>query len=236
MYQEYRSAKTLSRIAMAGVGLVGLCTVISAFIGIAQIMRPDQTFDLDGTDATSVWLLLQGLVTLIQFPLYILAVVIYLVWLHRVYVNLPALRSDHTEYTPGWAVGWWFIPFANLVKPFQVVRNAWSESDPDFDPQMGFLSSVQAGAPAFMAIWWAFWLLSNISANISAQVYDPEDIRTVEVSGYLFIVTGILTPIAAGFAIKVIAEITDRQEQRFRNIGTAQQQQPPPPPIFDQNV
>lgn len=235
MSDTFRSPKTLSWFAIAGLGLVGATEVLAVLVGIAQIISPTRTLDLnDDGNAISLWLGLQGVVYLINFPTYILSVVLFLVWLFRVYKNLPALRSDSTEFTPGWAIGWWFVPFANLVKPYQVVRNAWSESDPDFEPSAGFLTSVQAGAPAFMSLWWAFWIISNISANITSKVYDPDTMKGVEISGYFFILTGIVTIIAAALAIKVILEISSRQEQRFAKIGLIAPSEPPPPPTFGQ--
>ncbi|MEP6787579.1 MAG: DUF4328 domain-containing protein [Acidobacteriota bacterium] len=231
---HYRSAKTLSWLVIAALAVVGICEMIAGLIGIAQITDPGRKLGSGAGElaSNSIWLVLQGVLALLQFPVYILSIVLFLVWLFRIYKNLPSLRSASTEFTPGWAVGWWFIPFANLVKPFQVVRSAWSESDPNFDPQTGFLTSVQAGAPAFMSLWWAFWILSNIAANITSKVYDPDKGGGVQFSGYFFILTGILSVAAAAFAIKVVMDITERQDQRFKNIGLVTLSEPPPPPIF----
>jgi hypothetical protein len=231
----YRSPKTLSLFAIAAIALVGVCEMVAGLIGFAQILDPKRVFNLGDTGSSSLWIILQGLVALVQFPVYILSIVLFLVWLFRTYKNLPALRSDSTEFTPGWAVGWWFIPFANLVKPFQAVRSVWAESDPDFDPGTGFLTSIQPGAPGFMSAWWAFWILSNIAANITSKVFDPDKAGVVEFSGYFFILTGILTVIAALLAIKVIYEITSRQDARFRVVGSIPLSQPPPPPMFGQH-
>jgi Domain of unknown function (DUF4328) len=49
-------------------------------------------------------------------------------WMHRAYRNLPALRAQALRWSPGWAAGGWFIPFANLVIPFQVMRELWHHS------------------------------------------------------------------------------------------------------------
>ena len=35
------------------------------------------------------------------------------------------------RWTPGWAIGGWFIPLANFVIPFLVVLETWRRSDPD---------------------------------------------------------------------------------------------------------
>lgn len=234
MIDAFRTPRMLSWLAIGGIGLDGAMGLLDALLGAAQLVSPGQAFDLeDGSGPMSVWFLLLGLIALAKFPVYVFSVVTFLMWLYRCYVNLPALRSDNMEFSPGWAVGWWFIPFANLVKPFQAVRTVWSESDPDFDPNFGFLSRTQAGAPAYMAIWWAAWLLSNFAANIAGNIFDPDRPSTFEISSWAFIVSGILTGFAALMAIKVIFEITNRQEQRFSNIGQTITATPPPPPRFD---
>jgi Domain of unknown function (DUF4328) len=43
--------------------------------------------------------------------------VTFLRWIFRASKNLHVLSSEPMAFTPGWAVGWFFIPFANLYKP-----------------------------------------------------------------------------------------------------------------------
>jgi hypothetical protein len=43
-------------------------------------------------------------------------IVAWLVWQHRVTENVWA-RGIHIDTTPGWAVGWWFVPVAGLWMP-----------------------------------------------------------------------------------------------------------------------
>jgi len=231
----YRSPVFLSRIAVIALVAISICQMLAVFIGFAQIASPTRVIDLEGLQNTSLWLAMQGLVALVEIGLLVASAVTFLMWLHRSYANLPALRSENTEFTPGWAVGWWFIPFANLVKPFQAVRNLWTESDPDIEPERPFLSAAGSSAPGFMSLWWAFWIIGNIADNITGRVFEPDDMRTVVLSGYFFIFTGIVRTIAAALAVKVILSISDRQEQRFTKIGIAQSYSPPPPPTFEGN-
>lgn len=229
---SYRSAKTLSLLAIAGLALTIVCKILGSLIGIGQVVSPDYTFKLDGNSNSSVWLLAQGIVALLQFPVFIFTVVFFLIWLNRANKNLEPLKASYTEFSSGWAVGWWFIPFANLVKPFQVVREVWRESDPEFDGDSGFLSS-QVGAPTYMGFWWGFWIVSNIFENITSRVYDPDKLETVEISGYLFIISGIFSSIAAFLAIMVVRDITARQETRIKAVGTLNEHLPPPPPQYN---
>jgi hypothetical protein len=54
----------------------------------------------------------------------------FLMWIHRSHRNLSAFGAQGLTFTPGWAVGWWFIPIFNLFRPFQIVREIWQASDP----------------------------------------------------------------------------------------------------------
>lgn len=232
----YRTAKSLSLFAVTGLALVSACQLLALVFGLGQIISPELVAEFlaeEGEANTSLWLMLQSLVALLQIPIYIFTIVFFLIWLNRVYKNLAPLRAQNTEFSSGWAVGWWFVPFANLIKPFQVMQEVWRESDPDFDANSGFLSSSIGTAPRYMGIWWAFWIISNIFSNITGRVFDPEDMNTVEISGYLFVITGIVSIVAAVLAIMVIRDITQRQELRFKNLGTVNEHQPPPPPDFN---
>jgi uncharacterized protein YjeT (DUF2065 family) len=231
-YGSYRPATNLSLFAVIGLSLSAVSAFLSIIVGIGQVLNPDNAMDLGDGEATSLWLMLQGLVYLLLFPISIATIVGFLMWLYRAHSNLQALRPTNLEFTPGWAVGWWFIPFANLVKPFQVVREVWWESDPDVPDEHSFLSVSLHSAPTYMGFWWAAWIASNILSNITSRVYDPDTMDTVAIGGALFIITGIVTIIAAILAIRVVRDVTSRQEQRFRAVGMMTQNVPPPPPVF----
>ena len=232
--EQFRSPVLLSRLAIAGLGIMAICHVLFVFSGIGQIISPARSFDLGDGDKMTVWLMAQVFISLVLLPGYIFTIVTFLMWLFRVFKNLPSLRSDQMEFTPGWAVGWWFIPFANLVKPFQAVRTAWAESDPEVELEHGFLTSVGSGAPGFISAWWALWIVSNIVSNITNRLEGAALAGEEVIVGYLTVVSSALWVIAAGFAIKVVLNITERQEQRsLVTDAMAVNVSPPPPPTFD---
>lgn len=232
---EYRPLKTLSLLAIAGLAIFAALDLLSIIVGVGQMASPTSAIDLDEEGSLSIWLMLQGLVYLLKFPVYIFTVTMFLVWLHRAHSNLGPLQASHLEFTPGWAVGWWFIPFANLVKPFQAVREVWVESDPDGAVgERGFLSSGARSAPVYMGVWWALWLISNIVGNIAGRVYDPDTMSDNELGALIFIVPGILSIIAAIPAVMVVKDITQRQALRSTNLASRipHSDVPPPPPNF----
>jgi hypothetical protein len=227
LLEQYRSAKNLSHFAIVALIFSALCEILVIFIGLGQLVSPDLVLNLDDGTPSSLWLIFQSFVALIEIPVYIFSAVMFLIWLNRAYKNLTPLQARDTEFSSGWAVGWWFIPFLNLFKPFQVVREIWYESDPIIDTEQRFLSASLRSAPTYMGIWWAFWIISNVAANITGAAFDPDDIRTVTISGYLFVISGILTCIAAFFAINVVRDITQRQDLRSSNLAIIPDQPPP---------
>lgn len=223
----YRSSKTQSYIAIGLLAAVLFTAVLFILFSVITLAAPTSTIDLGDGDSLNVGLGLIGLTAIIRIPIFILTVIFFLIWLHRAYSNLPALKAQHLEFSPGWAVGWWFIPFANLVKPFQAMRELYNESDPDFDPNLGFLSS-SSGAPVSMVFWWACWIIGNILSNISSKFDDTTFLPLFMILSCSFEI------ISGGLLIKIILDIVKRQELRFKNLGASEQfVAPPPPPTFN---
>jgi hypothetical protein len=57
----------------------------------------------------------------------VVGIVFYMMWQHRAFWNARAFGNE-TKFSPGWSVGWWFIPFANLVMAGLVLRDLWRVS------------------------------------------------------------------------------------------------------------
>jgi uncharacterized membrane protein len=165
---SYQSAKNLSLVVFGLLAVTIVIEAVNTLLSLGHLYFP-YPLELDGGESMSIWIMFIGLIAILQLPIFILTVIFFLIWLHRSYKNLDPLGARHLEHTPGWAVGYWFIPILNLFKPFQVVRDIWNESDPDVDPEMGFLSGG-GGTPALLGVWWALWLSSNIIANASSRM------------------------------------------------------------------
>ena len=139
----------------------------------------------------------------------------FLVWIHRVRANLPALGIEDARWSPGWAVGWWFVPFMDLFRPFQVVKEIWKASGPEARPD----SWRDASTPALLGWWWTLFLLgqfANIIASIafSMTMRGPETIDGYVASSMAYIVSEVLWVIGTIPAIMVVKGIDRRQTER----------------------
>lgn len=91
----------------------------------------------------------------------LVVVVIVCFWIYRASANAHSLRKG-LQTSPPWAVGWYFIPVANLFKPFGAMREIWRVSlrrEGEVTPYDGVLSG-----------WWTFWILSGITGNIAFRL------------------------------------------------------------------
>jgi hypothetical protein len=215
MNEIYRPTKTWALLAIAGLAFTTIFDAFTFLIGTAQVLSPDLAVPLDDGGEMSSWLMIQGILALLQLPVFLATSIVFLVWLNLSYKNLYVLRPSFLKFSSGWAVGYWFIPFLNLWKPFQVVREVWWESDPEIPQDQMFLTESLHSAPTYMGVWWAFWLGSNIANNIAGRMFDLEGTDNIAAAGVVFVVTSMLSITAAILAILVVRDITSRQAARY---------------------
>ena len=94
--------------------------------------------------------------------------IVWCVWQYRAQRNAIELAGGGLKFTPGWAVGWWFIPFANLVKPFETVRELWKASHG--------VAWRSLNTWRVIGWWWALWLAGNALEWGIARSGTPTDI------------------------------------------------------------
>ena len=100
----------------------------------------------------------------VSVVLWVASAVAFLVWLHRASYNLRAFRSESSlAFTPGQAVGSFFIPFVNLFRPYAVLREVWRASDVSVTAESYSSVAVSRGSWLVVA-WWLLFLGRNLPA------------------------------------------------------------------------
>lgn len=224
----YRSAKTLSYFTIGSLAALVFCFSLMFILSFVQVVFTIPAINLNGAESIPVTYVLLGIIALFQILARILTIVVFLIWLHRAFKNLPALAAQNLEFSPGWAVGWWFIPFANLVKPYQIMSELWNAGDSDYDPEL-FLSN-RIGTPSIIGWWWGFFIIGGIIGRISDSLSNAN----LSYSLVALMIYCVLHGIAAFLIITIIRKITREQDLRFEKLGKINQfTAPPAPPIFE---
>lgn len=219
-------------LAMFGLAACGLLNLLALILDFFEVfILPGTTMeDTLALGETSWPELLKGLLGLAQLGAFIITAILFLMWVHRAYSNLRPLGAHATDYTPGWAVGWFFVPFANLVTPYRVVKEIWTKSDPEIREPVD--SWQRSGATALLGWWWRFWILGNIVDRITTRLtLEAKTNADLFIAAKFDIVGSFLPIIAAALAMMVVRGIDRRQTER----ATRYRQSlniPPPPPLF----
>jgi heme/copper-type cytochrome/quinol oxidase subunit 2 len=150
----------------------------------------------------------------------IVTAICFLMWTHRAYRNLPALGAKHLEHSPGSSVGWYFVPVANLMKPYAITTEIWRHSDPD-----GIGVAARASSTGLVVYWWLAYIAAGIAGIVAGSMAPTapgsDAINRLMTSTTVMMVTNVLRVVAAILAILVVRSIDKNQEARHEKL-TAQ--------------
>jgi len=206
---RYRQPNTLRPVLLGFLGAnIFLDACYAALCLLIGVMYPEYFNPMapyaPAEEATGYALVGVGL---LQLVVYLTTVVLFCCWIYRANANARALGARGMENTPGWAVGWWFIPILNLWKPFVATREVFFASNPDRGPT----DWKRGSTPAFLGLWWAAWLGSGVVGQIDSKMAMSESPQIAHASSWTGIATGLLSIVAAALVIRIIRRIDQRQ-------------------------
>src|SRR5215216_5181226 len=118
-------------LLIVGAVATGISLLAEA-LSLAFPLTDDQ--ELGDNPIGAVVMLTIFLLAALELIIYLATVVFFCMWLYRAYGNVPAFNPWHRlNYSRGWAVGSFFIPFINLVVPYRAVKEVWQKSGPPND-------------------------------------------------------------------------------------------------------
>jgi hypothetical protein len=147
-------------IAVTAIAIPAGIYELYSYANLKPDVDPNETFL--PADAVTI------IIGLTQMYLFMILGITFLLWIYRVNKNLRALSGEEMRFSPGWSVGWYFIPFANIVMPYKVMKEIWQVSHRN-----------RAATSPILPIWWILWLLSCYVGNAASRYAFKVD-ETVE--------------------------------------------------------
>ena len=147
--------------------------------------------------------------SLLYLGIWIAAAILFLKWVYRSNRNAREMGVAGLKFTPGWAVGCYFVPFANLGLPFLAMREIWNAS----------LGRVEGTArPAYLVgWWWGLYLLDNTVASVSGfQAFGAKTIADFILSGQFTMVSHGLSVAGAILAAVLVRQVSANQIRVWR--------------------
>lgn len=203
----YRSQSTLvgwlTGFLIAGIGLsvIAMLSTWSELQLLERIRQGPGAFEIAEANANDAR---QALIGVVQLAVMVVTVVVFAVWIYGANRNARALSPGEVDITPGWSVGWFFVPIANLFKPYQAVKQIDAASGPE-------------DGTALLGFWWGCWILAGIVGHVSFRMTmnaeTPDEMISADqvslFSEAMSLPLGVL-------AIAVVRRIHSRQEASYQ--------------------
>lgn len=220
---NFEPADGKARIAITFVAIVVITAVVR---GVMLLQRTvSDTLILESSPTLS------GITTFYVFAI-LASFIASLVWLKAAYDNLAPLGAAGLRYTPGWAIGAWFIPVGNLFIPKQITDDTWRASDPELPPDAGATWKFKP-VPSFLHLWWIAWIarwIFTIAGDATAtSAIEARDLYAYRTSAGLVGAGDIAMAAAGALFIRVIDGITSRQRDRVRALQSQRESAPAAP-------
>jgi hypothetical protein len=158
--------------------------------------------------------------------------ILFIVWFHRAYRNLVRAGIADLRFSPGWAIGGWFIPIFSLVRQKQIANDIWKASASARTVGIGRWREMPLAS--LVNWWWGVWIAAGLLggfgnfrvSHADSQVHSEYGVRTVvtttfqtlkdERTGIWISQVGLIGLIVAGaLAIRFVREVSRMQDEGF---------------------
>lgn len=142
-------------------------------------------------------------------------------WIYMACKMNHDVGTQGLQYTPGWSVGWLFIPIANLFKPVMAMAEIYRASFVSSDPIW-----QNRSLPFTFTIWWGCWVLTNIMGNISFRLsldngsFGGDYLSNVQTATQIDMASSVLDIFGSLCLISIIRTVAKNQELLESRVDT----------------
>ena len=150
-------------------GLMLLCAIYTSIAGISAI-QAGTALPGDGKSPLMIMVYVTG-------ALEVLFYVTFFFWVYHINLNCHGFTSN-MHFTPGWAVGWFFVPLLNCFRPYQVMQEIWKVSR---NPR----SWLGQSDSLYVGVWFGLLLVCGITARGFRTSYEQSTDPGLQTLGLL---------------------------------------------------
>lgn len=205
----FRDNEERGKWAKIGLSLIIITTIILTISNAFQLelllrWNNGAEVDLDEADMNDSrqWIIVIG-----YYIFRIMGGITFILWFRRAYFNLHQ-KLKTLEFSEGWAAGSWFVPFLNLVRPYKIMKELFTESSFWLKMKGVDLSKSQE---QFILPWWILWILTTILGRIVDKLPSETVDELIELTQFA-IGAGIVEIIAGLLAFKLISSYIKREQ------------------------
>jgi hypothetical protein len=162
--------------------------------------RPSFTTVNDANDAADAVNAMGVVLELISLAIFVVLVV----FLFRASKNTELWNTSTRTWTPGWAIAGWFIPLANFVIPFLVVRDIWRRTP---EPA-GARGDARPVGNWILLVWWVLFVVGAIGIRLDIG---PDTLSEHRTEDWIHLLAAIAVAASAVPLIVIVRTLARRQ-------------------------
>jgi hypothetical protein len=149
----------------------------------------------------------EQIIAILYLLTYITSGVLFIMWFRRAYFNLHQ-KVKNISFDEGWAAGAWFVPFVNLYRPFQIMKELYEETKKTIlDNDSSFQIDLTT---KYLGLWWTLWIVNGILGQVIFRLSRNADTLPELLTGTILdIIAGVL---GVGLGIVTLKIIKDYSE------------------------
>jgi uncharacterized protein DUF4328 len=193
--------------------------IILSVADVAATSYLDVLGTSNNTSSNNIYSAIGSFTTIIS----ILVLIVVLLWYYRATKNIHSFGATGVT-SPIMAVVWWFIPIANLWKPYYVAQQIWKASRPEVKLPEG-VEWKKMPSSNIIKKWWILSLVSIFGSLVAgivggvgiSQTYDVDPEQTEDSPSGTLLINMVTIPfliisiISIIFFIRVIRQISNWQ-------------------------
>jgi hypothetical protein len=122
-------------------------------------------------------------------------------------------------YSPGWSVGWFFIPIANLFKPYFAMKEIYLATLTPKSFDMSQEVEDQPESLNIIKLWWLVYLVDGYFGRIALRyALRAESIDQLVTANTLMLASDALTLIASLATIWLVGEFSRQQQVAYAGV------------------
>jgi hypothetical protein len=163
IYKDLSTLVRVLKLALVVSALIGLLSIWSSWmqIDLLQLADSSEGISEQAAEANDTR---QQVIAIISIVAYLATMILFLRWVYLSNRNAHALGATHMEYTPGWSVGWFFVPFANFWQPYNALNETFQASHPEYTDNWH-----HADSPWILPVWWAFMVITLLMGRFTGR-------------------------------------------------------------------
>lgn len=158
----------------------------------------------------------QRVIGILTFIIFVVTGFLILRWIHRANYNARQLGAEAMKFSPGWSIGYYFIPVLTLWKPYQAMKEIWQASQRPSD-------WASQSIPNSLPMWWFLWIVSNFLSQVilrlSMSADEIQELMNLNIATHLLHVLEI--PLALVF-LTIVNSIHRMQAELSRDCHRGQ--------------